>query len=112
LYQCLKYIENDKKKRIDGDVKPFGVHEINFNDAQYFLPKPATIPGWLTRKATQRPFNEGTNLMPRQEKKIRTNSTSNPGALELRNPEESRAKKWSSTSNMWLHPKPRQSQMK
>jgi hypothetical protein len=33
LHQCLKYIENDKQKRIDGDVKPFGVHEIKFNDA-------------------------------------------------------------------------------
>jgi hypothetical protein len=33
LYQCLKYIENDKQKRIDDDVKPFGVHEIKFNDA-------------------------------------------------------------------------------
>jgi hypothetical protein len=41
LHQCLKYIENGKQRRIDGDVKPFGVHEIKFDDAQYFLPKPA-----------------------------------------------------------------------
>jgi hypothetical protein len=45
--------------RIDGDVKPFGVHEIKFNDARYFLPKPATAPSRLTRKVSQRPFNEG-----------------------------------------------------
>jgi hypothetical protein len=59
LHQCLKYIENGKQKKIDGDVKPFGVHEIKFNDSQYFLPKPATTPSRLTRKASQRPFNEG-----------------------------------------------------
>jgi hypothetical protein len=59
LHQCLKYIENGKQKRIDGDVKPFGVHEIKFNDAQYFLPKSATVPSRPTRKAGQEPFNEG-----------------------------------------------------
>jgi hypothetical protein len=59
LHQCLKYIENGKQKRIDGDVKPFGVHEIKFNDAQYFLPKTATAPSRPTRKASQKPFNEG-----------------------------------------------------
>jgi hypothetical protein len=51
LHQCLKYIENDKQKRIDGDVKPFGVHEIKFNDAQYFLHKSATAPSRPIRKA-------------------------------------------------------------
>jgi hypothetical protein len=59
LHQCLKYIEDEKQKRIDDDVKPFGVHEIKFNDAQYFLPKPATALSRLTRKVSQRPFNEG-----------------------------------------------------
>jgi hypothetical protein len=59
LHQCLKYIENGKPKRIDGDIKPFGVHEIKFNDAQYFLPKPTTTPSRQTRKAYQKPFNEG-----------------------------------------------------
>jgi hypothetical protein len=33
LHQCLKYIENDKQKRINGDVKPFAVHEVKFNGA-------------------------------------------------------------------------------
>jgi hypothetical protein len=51
LHQCLKYIENGKQKRIDGDVKPFGVHEIKFNDAQYFLPKSATAPSRPITKA-------------------------------------------------------------
>jgi hypothetical protein len=59
LHQYLKYIENGKQKRIDGDVKPFGVHEIKFNDAKYFLPKSATAPSQPTRKAGQKPFNEG-----------------------------------------------------
>jgi hypothetical protein len=59
LHQCLKYIENDKQKRIDGDVKPFGVHEIKFNDAQYFLPKPATAPSRPITKIDQKPFNKG-----------------------------------------------------
>jgi hypothetical protein len=59
IHQCLKYIENGKKKRIDGDVKPFGVHEIKFNDAQYFLPKPTIVPSWPARITNQKPFNEG-----------------------------------------------------
>jgi hypothetical protein len=59
LHQCLKYIENDKQKRIDGDVKPFGVHEIKFNDAQYFLPKSATAPSRPITKAGQKPFSKG-----------------------------------------------------
>jgi hypothetical protein len=59
LHQCLKYIENGKQKRIDDDIKPFGVHEIKFNDAQYFLPKTAIAPSRPTRKAGQEPFNEG-----------------------------------------------------
>jgi hypothetical protein len=37
--------------------------------------------------------------MSRQEKKKRLNSTSNPEALKLRDPEKSRAKKWSSISS-------------
>jgi hypothetical protein len=59
LHQCLKYIENGKQKRIDGDVKPFGVHEIKFNDAQYFLPKPATAPSRPVTKAGQKSFHKG-----------------------------------------------------
>jgi hypothetical protein len=59
LHQCLKYIENGKEKRIDGDVKSFGVHEIKFNDAQYFLPKPATASSRPTRKVNRKPFNKG-----------------------------------------------------
>jgi hypothetical protein len=59
LHQCLKYIENGKQKRIDGDVKPFGVHEIKFNDVQYFLPKFATTPSRPITKTGQKPFNKG-----------------------------------------------------
>jgi hypothetical protein len=59
MHQCLKYIENGKQKRIDRDVKPFGVHEIKFNDAQYFLPKPATTPSRPITKADQKSFNKG-----------------------------------------------------
>jgi hypothetical protein len=59
LHQCLKYIENGKQKRIDGDVKPFGVHEIKFNDAQYFLPKSAMALSRPIRKVGQKYFNKG-----------------------------------------------------
>jgi hypothetical protein len=48
LHQYLKYIENDKQKKIDGDVKPFGVHEMKFNETQYFLPKSITTSCRLT----------------------------------------------------------------
>jgi hypothetical protein len=39
LHQCLKYVNNDRQKRINGDLKPFGVYEIKFNDPQFFLSK-------------------------------------------------------------------------
>jgi hypothetical protein len=35
------------------------VHEIKFNDAQYFLPKPAIALSQPTRKRSKIPFNEG-----------------------------------------------------
>jgi hypothetical protein len=75
LHQNLKYIENDKQKRIDGDVKPFGVYEIKFNDAQYFLPKPATALSWPTRKASQKSFNEGPkfNVSSGEEEEVKFN---------------------------------------
>jgi hypothetical protein len=38
------------------------VHEIKFNDAQYFSPKPAIAPSQPTRKTSQKPFNEGLKL--------------------------------------------------
>jgi hypothetical protein len=59
LHQCLKYIENGKQKRIDGDVKPFGVHEVKFNDAQYFIPKPTTALGRSTEMASKGSLIEG-----------------------------------------------------
>jgi hypothetical protein len=37
LHQCLKYVDNDTHKRINGDLKPFEIHEIKFNDAQLFI---------------------------------------------------------------------------
>jgi hypothetical protein len=54
-----EYIENGKHTRINGDVKPFRVHEIKFNDAQYFLPKSAIVPSRPVRMASKKPFNEG-----------------------------------------------------
>jgi hypothetical protein len=59
MHKCLKYIENGKQKRIDDDVKPFGVDENKFNDAQYFLPKPTTAPSRLARITSQKSFNGG-----------------------------------------------------
>jgi hypothetical protein len=37
LHQCLKYVREGKQRRIAGDLKPFGTHEIRHKDAQYFL---------------------------------------------------------------------------
>jgi hypothetical protein len=75
MHQCLKYIENDKQRRIDGDVKSFGVHEIKFNDAQYFLPKPATAPSRPTRKVSQKHFNKGPKIdtSSREEEEVKFN---------------------------------------
>jgi hypothetical protein len=55
----LKYVENGKQKRIDSDVNPFGVHEMKFNDAQYFLPKPTTTPDRSIELASKRSLIEG-----------------------------------------------------
>jgi hypothetical protein len=38
------------------------VHEIKFNDAQYFLPKSVAAPSRPTRKASQKPFNEDSKF--------------------------------------------------
>ncbi|XP_039118805.1 uncharacterized protein LOC120254858 [Dioscorea cayenensis subsp. rotundata] len=40
LHQCLKYMKDDDVYNIDGEIKPFGVHEINYEDALYFLDTP------------------------------------------------------------------------
>lgn len=40
LHQCMKYVKDGKQKRINGDVKPFAVHEIGLKDAKYFLNTP------------------------------------------------------------------------
>ncbi|XP_020080518.1 uncharacterized protein LOC109704178 [Ananas comosus] len=37
LHQCLKYIKDGEEYRIDGDIRPFGVHEIRYEDARYFI---------------------------------------------------------------------------
>lgn len=37
LHQCLKYMKDGKQYRIDGDVQPFGIHEIKHSDAKYYL---------------------------------------------------------------------------
>jgi hypothetical protein len=56
LYQCLKYIDNDKQKRIDGDIKPFDVYEIKFNNTKYFLPQYAITPVQIAKETTKKPL--------------------------------------------------------
>ena len=33
----MKYAHEDKLRRINGDIRPFGVHEISLGNAKYFL---------------------------------------------------------------------------
>ena len=40
LHQCVKYIKDDEVYRIDGEIQPFGVHEIHYDDARYFVDAP------------------------------------------------------------------------
>ena len=40
LHQCVKHIKNDEVYRIDGEIQPFGVHEIHYDDAGYFVDTP------------------------------------------------------------------------
>lgn len=39
LHQCMKYVKDGKQRRINGDIKPFGVHEVSCNDARILLNK-------------------------------------------------------------------------
>ncbi|XP_020082008.1 uncharacterized protein LOC109705667 [Ananas comosus] len=36
LHQCMKYIKDGEEFRVDGDIRPFGVHEVRYEDARYF----------------------------------------------------------------------------
>ncbi|XP_020085565.1 uncharacterized protein LOC109708295, partial [Ananas comosus] len=33
----MKYIKDGQEHRIDGDIRPFGVHEVRYDDARYFI---------------------------------------------------------------------------
>jgi hypothetical protein len=112
LHQCLKYIENGKQKRIDGDVKPFGVHEIKFNDAQYFLPKSATAPSRPKTKANQKSFNKGPKFDTSSGEEEDVKFNLKPRGTRTQGPGRSQVKKWPSTSNRWLCLKPKPSQVK
>ena len=37
LHICVKYIKDDEVYRIDGEIQPFGMHEIHYDDARYFI---------------------------------------------------------------------------
>lgn len=41
LQQCLKYVKIGEVKQINGEMKPFEVHEIGLRDAKNFLNKPS-----------------------------------------------------------------------
>jgi len=36
LHQCIKYVKDGKQRRINGDIRPFGVHEVKYEEARYF----------------------------------------------------------------------------
>jgi ABC-type lipopolysaccharide export system ATPase subunit len=36
LHQCIKYVKDAKQRRINGDIRPFGVHEVKYEEARYF----------------------------------------------------------------------------
>lgn len=40
LHQCMKYVKDGKQRRINGDIHPFGVHEVGLSDARYYLNTP------------------------------------------------------------------------
>ncbi|XP_039130916.1 LOW QUALITY PROTEIN: uncharacterized protein LOC120267326 [Dioscorea cayenensis subsp. rotundata] len=37
LHQCMKYMVDGEEHRIDGEIQPFGVHEIHYEDTKYYL---------------------------------------------------------------------------
>jgi hypothetical protein len=62
------------------------VHEIKFNDAQYFLPKMATAPSRPTRKAGQEPFNEGPKFDASSGKEEEVKFNFKPGNARAQRP--------------------------
>ncbi len=52
LHQCMKYTRDGEEKRIDGDIKPFAVHEIGYSDARYFIDASAAAQSSGSRGAT------------------------------------------------------------
>jgi hypothetical protein len=42
LHQCIKYMKDGKQRRINGDIRPFGVHEVKYEEARYFNPSEKT----------------------------------------------------------------------
>lgn len=37
LYQCMKYKMGGREFVIKGDIQPFNIHEIRYEDTRYFL---------------------------------------------------------------------------
>ena len=78
LHQCMKYAHEGKIRRINGDVRPFGVHEISFGDAKYFLEEDeeAVIKDVLAELKIQ-PKNKKSNKFATrtQNKKVRFKQT-------------------------------------
>ncbi|XP_039131814.1 uncharacterized protein LOC120268495 [Dioscorea cayenensis subsp. rotundata] len=37
LYQCAKYVVDGEEFKIDEEIQPFGIHEIHYEDARYYL---------------------------------------------------------------------------
>lgn len=37
LHQCMKYVKDGRQRRINRDIKPFGVREVGLSDTPYFL---------------------------------------------------------------------------
>ena len=42
LHQCMSNIKLCEDRRIDGDIRPFDVHEVGYPDARYYI-DPAAI---------------------------------------------------------------------
>ncbi|KAJ1696334.1 hypothetical protein LUZ63_004846 [Rhynchospora breviuscula] len=62
LHQCVKYMKDDKQKRIKGDIHPFAVHEIGLSDARYFL-KPSPKPESLKKQFSQPQTVEASRVL-------------------------------------------------
>lgn len=57
----MKYVKDGEVKQINGEIKPFEVHEIGLRDAKYFLDKPSRKGKYARSQQEEKPVLYGAD---------------------------------------------------